>query len=92
MVQVVERGTGRGARIEGVKVAGKTGSAENPIGETHAWFACFAPADNPRILVVVLVENGGLGGRTAAPIAKKILEKSLKDISRKDAENMDEKE
>lgn len=77
MVQVVERGTARSARIEGLKIAGKTGSAENPMGETHAWFACFAPADNPKILIVVIIENGGYGGKVAAPVAKEILEKTL---------------
>lgn len=77
MVQVVERGTGRRARIDGLKVAGKTGSAENPMGDTHAWFTCFAPADNPEILVTVIIENGGYGGKVSAPIALNILKKSL---------------
>jgi len=77
MIQVVERGTGRRAKIEGVKVAGKTGSAENPMGETHAWFTCFAPADNPEVLVTVVIENGGYGGKVSAPIALKILKSSI---------------
>ncbi len=79
MVQVVERGTGYSSRIPGVAVAGKTGSAENPHGETHAWFSAFAPSDNPKYLVVVIVENGGFGGRVAAPIAHPILQFCLKD-------------
>ncbi len=77
MIQVVERGTARRARIEGVKVAGKTGSAENPMGDTHAYFTCFAPADNPKILITVIIENGGYGGKVSAPIALNILKKSL---------------
>lgn len=73
MVQAVAGGTGRGARIPGIKVAGKTGSAENPHGQTHAWFIGFAPADNPQVAVAVVVENGGAGGTVAAPIAAKIM-------------------
>jgi peptidoglycan glycosyltransferase len=82
MVSVVAGGTGRGAQIPGVPVAGKTGTAETGReGEApHVWFVAFAPADNPRIAVVVLVENGGdlrdeaTGGRVAAPIAKRVIE------------------
>lgn len=55
------------------KVGGKTGSAENARGGTDAWFICFAPYDDPQILVLVLVENGGHGGQVAAPIARDIL-------------------
>lgn len=69
------QGTGIGARMEGIVVGGKTGTAENPDGEPHASFVGFAPAEDPEILVCVLVENGGHGGETAAPIAKIILEK-----------------
>lgn len=72
---VVERGTGQGARVEGLRVAGKTGSAETPRGRPHAWFAGYAPADQPRIVVVVLVEHGYRGGLSAAPIARAILER-----------------
>jgi penicillin-binding protein 2 len=72
---VVERGTGQAARVEGLRVAGKTGSAETPRGRPHAWFAGYAPADQPRIVVVVLVEHGYRGGLSAAPIARAILER-----------------
>jgi peptidoglycan glycosyltransferase len=78
MIEVVRRGTGTRAQIEGVEVAGKTGSAENPFGDTHAWFAGFAPAGNPRILVVVVVENAGGGGRAAAPLAREVIMEALK--------------
>ena len=74
MVETVEQGTGRRARIRGVKVAGKTGSAQNPSGLPHAWFAAFAPADSPSVAVAVIVENGGAGGEVAAPIARRIME------------------
>lgn len=74
---VVASGTGGATRLGNVEVAGKTGSAEAPpIGsKTHAWFCCYAPADNPRIAMCCFVEHGGHGGTAAAPIAKGILEK-----------------
>lgn len=71
---VNELGTGWRARIEGIEVAGKTGTAENPLGEDHAWFIGFAPYKEPEIALVVLIEHGGMGGEAAAPIAKKIFE------------------
>jgi peptidoglycan glycosyltransferase len=81
MVDVVDKGTGTAAAIPGVKIAGKTGTAQTREGEApHAWFICFAPADEPRIAVAVVVENGGdvgneaTGGKLAAPIAKAVLE------------------
>lgn len=77
MVTVVAEGTGSAARIGGIKVAGKTGTAENPHGAPHAWFIGYAPADNPEIAVAVLVENGGAGGEVAAPIARQIIAHQL---------------
>lgn len=76
MVNVVssDTGTGQRARIEGLKIAAKTGTAQTSQGEPHAWFLGFAPADNPRIAFVVMVEHGGHGGVVAADIAKKILD------------------
>ena len=83
----VEAGTGRQAIIPGVKVAGKTGTAQNPHGKDHSVFACFAPIDKPKIVVFVLVENAGWGGTVAAPIASLIIERYLKgEISRTDLE------
>jgi penicillin-binding protein 2 len=76
MYQVVSgpRGTGGRARVEGVKVGGKTGSAENPHGDlTHALFIGVAPLDNPEIVVAVVMENVGGGGSIAAPVAGEIL-------------------
>jgi len=66
-------GTGRAARVPNIEVCGKTGTAQNPQGEPHAWFVGFAPREMPRIVVAVVVENGGSGGGTAAPIAGMIL-------------------
>ena len=76
---VNEGGTGAGARLPGLDVAGKTGTAQTVAnsksdkGQDHAWFASFAPARAPEVVVVVLVERGGKGGQVAAPIARKIL-------------------
>ncbi len=58
-----------------IKVAGKTGTAEVPGRKSHSWFIGYAPADNPEVVVLAMVENGGSGSRMAAPIARKILEK-----------------
>jgi penicillin-binding protein A len=78
MQGVVQSGTGTAAQIPGVAVAGKTGTAENTPGQpTHAWFICFAPAENPQIAVAVIVENGGTGGTTAAPIARQVMGAAL---------------
>jgi len=71
---VNEWGTGYKAKIKGIDICGKTGSAQNPHGECHAWFTCYAPMDNPEVVVTVLVENSGHGGDIAAPIAKQVLE------------------
>lgn len=70
-------GTGRAARVPGIAVAGKTGTAQNPHGKDHAWFIGFAPYEDPRIVVSVLVENVGFGGVHAAPLAGKLIEKYL---------------
>ncbi len=67
--QVVSRGTGQQAKLEGVAVAGKTGTAQNPHGEDHAWFMCYAPADDPQVALAVIVENAGSGSSEAAPVA-----------------------
>jgi len=69
----VSDGTARALSGE-FKVAGKTGSAQNPRGKEHAWFMGFAPYDDPKVTIVVLVEEGGMGGGVAVPIAKKILD------------------
>ncbi len=77
MEQVVAGGTGGAARVPGIRVAGKTGTAQNPHGDDHALFICYAPVEAPTIAVAVVVENGGHGGSTAAPIAQKALAAEL---------------
>lgn len=85
MRAVVERGTGRGAAVEGVAIAGKTGSAENPRGKPHAWFAGYAPANAPRILVVAFIEHGFRGGIAAAPIVRQVFEAAFPRVSGQEA-------
>ncbi|UCC11534.1 MAG: penicillin-binding protein 2 [candidate division WOR-3 bacterium] len=70
---VVSSGTGMLARVDGIAVCGKTGTAQNPHGDDHSLFVGYAPADDPEILVCVIVENAGHGGSVAAPIAGKIM-------------------
>lgn len=79
LFQVVEAGTARAARVEGITLCGKTGTAQNPHGDNHSMFAGFAPKDNPKIAVAVVVENGGYGGDFAAPIASLMVEMYLND-------------
>jgi len=87
MQDVVEQGTGGVARIEGIAVAAKTGTAEN-YGmiygkreklKDHSWFVCFAPRENPTIAVAVIVENAGFGATWAGPMAALVMEKYLRD-------------
>jgi peptidoglycan glycosyltransferase len=67
-----------GAEIPGIKVAGKTGTAEAPNDELHSWFISFAPADDPEIAIAVLVENGQEGYKSALPIARRLMEAHLR--------------
>ena len=76
-------GTGYRSRIDSLAMCGKTGTAQNPHGEDHSIFICFAPKNNPKIALAVFVENGGGGSKYAAPIASLMVEKYLRDtISR----------
>ena len=85
MFAVVEHGTGRVARLEGIEVCGKTGTSQNKKGGDHSLFIAFAPRINPKIAIAVVVENGIWGARAAAPIAALLIEKYLKrDIKRKE--------
>lgn len=83
MERVVTEGTGRRAAVQGVRVAGKTGTAQRPDGVPDVWFIGFAPIDDPQIALAVLVEAGGnvgesaSGGAVAAPIAASIIEAYL---------------
>ena len=78
MEQVVVAGTGIGAQVKDIKVCGKTGTAENPHGEDHSVFIAFAPRENPKIALAVIIENAGFGGQWAAPMAKVLIEQYLK--------------
>ncbi|WP_461205918.1 peptidoglycan D,D-transpeptidase FtsI family protein [Clostridium sp. DL1XJH146] len=79
MKKVVDEGTGTNAKISGVEVCGKTGTAEyGDKSSSHSWFVAFAPAENPQIAVAVIVEDGGLGGNRAAKIAKEVIIEALK--------------
>ncbi len=75
--KVVEVGTARGARVPGIGVAGKTGTAQNPHGRPHALFVCYAPTDSPKVAMAFVVENAGHGGVVCAPIAGSVLKKWL---------------
>ncbi|MGH9189684.1 MAG: peptidoglycan D,D-transpeptidase FtsI family protein [Acidimicrobiales bacterium] len=82
MVGVVESGSGTRARIPGVQVAGKTGTAQTGLDRSHVWFISFAPAADPKVAVAVVLENQpsateATGGALAAPIAKSVMEKAL---------------
>jgi penicillin-binding protein 2 len=89
MIQVVERGTARRIRTDAYRIAGKTGTAqvftvgqkesyrESQVPERmrdHALFVAFAPAEDPRIALAVIIENGGHGGSVAAPIARQVMD------------------
>jgi peptidoglycan glycosyltransferase len=84
MVSVVDNGTGTNAQIPGIKVAGKTGTAQSAADRPpYAWFVSFAPADNARIAIAVLIQDAGVernaisGNGLAAPIAKRVMEAVL---------------
>ena len=83
MQGVMDGGTGRYAQVPGIIVCGKTGTVENAYKgvkqKDHAFFAAFAPRDNPRIAIAVICENAGFGSTSAAPIASLMIEKYLKD-------------
>jgi len=63
----VGSGTGTMARVNGVRVGGKTGTAQNPHGNDHALFVCYAPVESPRIVLAFVIENSGHGGSIALP-------------------------
>lgn len=74
MVECVSSGTGKGAAINGIAVAGKTGTAENERpGKEHAWFICYAPCENPEIAICVMQEYTGKTGSSCAPIARELI-------------------
>lgn len=80
MASVVESGTAAASKIEGIDVCGKTGTAQNPHGKDHSLFVGFAPRENPKIAIGIMVENGGWGASWAAPIASLMIEKYLNRV------------
>ncbi|MBI2269317.1 MAG: penicillin-binding protein 2 [Bacteroidetes bacterium] len=87
MAFTVESGTGASVKIKDITMCGKTGTAQNPHGKDHSVFVAFAPKDNPKIAVAVLVENAGFGAAWAAPIASLMIEKYIRGyITRPDME------
>jgi penicillin-binding protein 2 len=79
MQDVVDIGTAAGSKIKGITFCGKTGTAQNPHGKDHSLFVAFAPRENPKIAIGIMVENGGWGASWAAPIASLMIEKYLND-------------
>jgi penicillin-binding protein A len=77
MEAVTQWGTGMAAALPNVLIAGKTGTATNPAGRSHAWFTGFAPAQAPRVALAIIVENVGYGGTYAAPIARRVFASAL---------------
>lgn len=87
MAKVVESGTAASLKIDGIPYCAKTGTAQNPHGKDHSVFVCFAPKDNPKIAIGILIENAGFGATWAGPIARLMMEKYLKgEITRPDLE------
>jgi penicillin-binding protein 2 len=83
-------GTAAFLKIPGVEYCAKTGTAQNPHGKNHSIFTCFAPRDNPKIAVSVVVENAGYGATWAGPIGTLLMEKYLNDtISAQSKANLD---
>ena len=96
MYKAVNSGYGSGgtasvAAVEGLDICGKTGTAQNPHGNDHSVFICFAPRDNPKIAVAAYVENGGFGATWAAPIASLLTEKYLNGEISKDRKALEER-
>ena len=87
MAKAVESGTAGALKIEGIPYCAKTGTAQNPHGKDHSVFVCYAPKDNPKIAIGILIENAGFGSTWAGPIARLMMEKYLTGkITRPDLE------
>ncbi len=95
MQGVMETGTGRGSRVPGITICGKTGTAENYFKgvqqKDHSFFAAFAPRENPKIAIMVICENAGYGATWAAPIASLLIEKYLNDTIAADRKPIEER-
>jgi cell division protein FtsI/penicillin-binding protein 2 len=78
LARVTVGGTAHGQGLDALKVAGKTGTAQTGrSGEPHAWFVGYAPADDPRIVVAVILEHAGTGGEEAGPVAEAVFSRTL---------------
>jgi penicillin-binding protein 2 len=77
MVRVVAAGTATSAKVPGIDVAGKTGTAQNPHGKDHAVFICYAPAEHPTLAIAMVAENSGHGGVICAPLVGRVLRTML---------------
>lgn len=87
MVGVVQKGTGQRVNIPGLVIGGKTGTAQNPLGEDHAWFIAYAgrPGEEPSLALAVLIQHGGHGSSAAGPVARKAIEAAFDLASAKTA-------
>lgn len=79
MQAVVDNGTAGLARVKGISICGKTGTSQNPHGQDHSIFICFAPKENPKIALAIFIENAGFGGTWAAPMAGLMIERYIND-------------
>ena len=85
MAGVVDHGTGRSARMDSLVICGKTGTSDNSHGRPHSIFIGFAPRNNPKVVVCVIIENAGYGATWAGPISSLMIEKYLnRTIKRKE--------
>lgn len=89
--RVVESGTARSCKVPGLELCGKTGTAQNPHGDNHSLFAGYAPFNNPKIAIAVVVENAGYGAAYAAPIVSLMVEKYLNDTIAADRKKIEKK-
>jgi penicillin-binding protein 2 len=80
-----DHGTARGSKIPGVTAGGKTGTAQNPHGDNHSIFIAFAPVEDPKIALSIIIENGGYGSTWAAPIASLMMERYIKGYTERPA-------
>jgi penicillin-binding protein 2 len=84
-------GTANGTGIKDIEICAKTGTAQNPHGKDHSIYIAFAPQENPKIAIAVLVENGGYGATWAAPIANLMIEKYLQGKAESSKPDMEER-
>lgn len=84
----VDYGSAKRTKFKNIKVAAKTGTAENPQGEDHAWVVAYAPGDNPELALAVIVENGGFGGKVSVPVAREIFKQYFNIVDEPEDEEL----